>query len=156
MTNAVTLTLAQRDDVIPLIALRVADDKAHYVSDNAQSLAQAAYEPGAYPFVIWAGDTRVGMALMVDWREATYRDPDDDPEAVFLWRLMIGEAFAGHGYGTEAMKWLIDWARTRNAKRFVLSHMHGNPAAAFYERLGFMPTGRDRYDGEDLERALVL
>ncbi|MGI3169760.1 GNAT family N-acetyltransferase [Pseudooceanicola sp. C21-150M6] len=152
----VTLKLAQREDVLPLIDLKVAADKAHFVSDNAKSLAQAAYEPGAYPFVIWHGETRVGLALMLDWREATYRDPADDPDAVFLWRLMIGEQFAGQGHGTAALTWLIDWARARGAKRFVLSHMHENPAAAFYERLGFLPTGRTRYDGEDLERALTL
>ncbi|MCO6384377.1 GNAT family N-acetyltransferase [Oceanicola sp. 502str15] len=152
----VTLRRVERDDVNPLIRLVVAPDQDHWVSNNAISLAQAAYTPGAYPFAILDGERHVGLALMLDWREADRLEEGDDPEGVFLWRLMIGAGEQGKGYGAAALGWLTDWARARGAKRFVLSHMHENPAAAFYEKLGFVPTGRERYGGEDLERALEL
>ena len=61
----------------------------------------------------------------------------------------------GHGYATEAVRALIEWARvTHGIGRFLASISPGNePSLAIARRLGFSEIGRhwDDEDGEELE-----
>ena len=144
----VTLREVTRDDISPLSKLAVAPDQRDFVAHNEYSLAQVHYETGATPYVIWNDDTRVGFCQVIDMRKHEYREPYDDPEALFLWRFMIGAEHQGKGYGKAAMRALIRLAREGGHPAFETSAVTANEAAiGFYEGLGFVPTGRI-HDGE--------
>jgi diamine N-acetyltransferase len=138
-----TLRAVERNHVRPICKLAVAEDQRTFVSANAVSLAQAAYETGAYPFGLWDGDTLVGFAQVIDCREHLYRAAEDPADAVYVWRLMIAEAFQGRGYGRAAMEALIGWARERGVAEVSIHAVAENAVAlGLYERLGFRRTGR--------------
>ena len=144
----VTIRPVRREDVRPLIALTVAPEDATFVAPNAVTLAEAPYETGAHVFAIWADDRLVGLAALVDNRDYSYLEPDDDPNSAFLWRLMVGSDHQRQGIGHAAMHQVFDWARARALPRLFTSVVAGNTAASrFYESLGFALTGRD-IDGE--------
>jgi len=90
------------------------------------SPAQAQFEPRSWLRAIHAGESPVGLILL-----------HDDPEKAeyYLWRL------------------LIDCVRTRpDAAALMVSYVPGEGSPrAFYENLGFVPTG-DIDDGEVVMR----
>jgi diamine N-acetyltransferase len=134
--------------VSPLYRLRVAPGQEGFVAPNEFSLAQAPYETGATPYVIWSGDARVGFLQVIDMREYAYRDPADDPNALYLWRFMIGAEFQGKGFGTAALSALIGMARKMGVSAVEVSVVAENAVALrFYEGLGMTRTGR-LIDGE--------
>lgn len=152
---AVRITPVTRDDVRHLFRIEVAPDQSDFVGSNAHSLAQAAYEPGAYPFVIWKDDLRVGLVLVVDLREAPDTEPGDDPTGAYLWRLLVGQDHQRQGHGRGAMLALMDWAKARGNTSMALGVVTENNAAiAFYESLGFVATGRVVEGEVELRRAL--
>jgi diamine N-acetyltransferase len=136
-----------RDHVLPLIRLTVRPDQSNLVSNNAKTLAQAAYEPGAAVWGLWDGDTLVGMMAMIDPApdhdaNDPLRQQPDDPAAAYLWRLMIGADFQGKGYGAaalaEAFVQTREWGYARLTAH-VADAPHSN--LGFYERYGFRKTG---------------
>jgi diamine N-acetyltransferase len=132
-----------RDHVRALIGLDVLPGQRDLVSPNVKTLAQAAYEPGAYVWGLWDGPAPVGLMAMVHPREYPFHEPGDDREAAYLWRLMIAAGFQGRGYGRAAISEAIAVARAWNTPRLTASVAdvpHSN--MAFYERLGFRQTGR--------------
>jgi ribosomal-protein-alanine N-acetyltransferase len=66
----------------------------------------------------------------------------------------IFEPYRGRGYGSEAARALIEWARTEHGIRhFVATVAPGNePSLAVVRKLGFVATGTqwDEEDGEEL------
>lgn len=60
--------------------------------------------------------------------------------------ISLAAAAQGHGYGTEAMRWLLWWAfRFGNLHRVELATLAYNGAArTVYERVGFVREGRQR------------
>ncbi len=141
---SVTVRPVEKADVNPLLDLWVADEQRQFVAPNAVTIAEAAYDPAAYVFTIWAGEKRVGLMGLIDMTELDPTDVDleDEPEAGFLWRLMIGEGHQGKGYGTAAINWAFDWARARGRLRMSVEVVETNaPAIALYERMGFEATG---------------
>ena len=144
----VTLKPVTRDDIGPLAKLKVAPEQQDFVAPNEYSLAQVHYETGATPYVIWAGDIRVGFCQVIDMRAHNHRKPEDDAEALYLWRLMIGIDYQGLGHGQAAMRTLIKMGRDAGHPAFETSAVTTNEAALrFYEGLGFKRTGRI-VDGE--------
>lgn len=145
-----------RDDVRPLIGLKVAPEDQTFVAPNAITLAEAPYETGAYVFVIWAGETRVGMIALLDFTEHDYLEEGDDAEAAFIWRLMIADELQGQGYGTAALDLACAWARNRGRPRMFIQAVTTNHGAiSLYERCGFVRTGIVS-DGEaQLVKALI-
>lgn len=145
---AVTLHDVTRGDVRPLVKLRVSPDQESFVAPNENSLAQVHYETGATPYVIWNGDERVGFCQVIDMRKHDFREPEDDPEGMFLWRFMIAAEHQGKGYGKAAIMALIQKAREAGHPALETSAVTSNAAAlGFYEGLGFVRTGRI-VDGE--------
>ena len=143
-----------RDDVNRLIGLD--PGIAGLVAPNAVTLAQAAYEEGAYVFCIEADGEIVGLMALADTREDGHLEPDDDPNCAYLWRLMVDAKHQRTGYGRAAMHLAMGWARDRGLPRFVTSVVpdeEGN-ALPFYERLGMARTGR--IDDGEVELALTL
>lgn len=138
----VRLEPVTRDDVRPLFDLKVAPEDQTFVAPNEKTLAQAPYETGAYVFVIWAGNTRVGLIALLDFAEHEYLEEDDDPQSAFVWRLMIADEFQGLGYGTMALDLACEWARNRCRPRmFIQAVTTNHDAISLYERCGFVRTG---------------
>ena len=142
------LTPVTRDDVVPLVRMQLRPDQAGTVAPNAVSLAQAPYETGCYVYVIWAGEARVGFVSLLDNTEHDFLDPEDDPQAAFMWRLMIDAPHQRRGYARAAVGLVQDWARARGLRAVVTTVVAGNAAAAaLYHGCGFTPTGLE-YEGE--------
>jgi len=142
-------------DVAPLFYVQVSDEQDIFVAPNPVTIAQARFKKGAYDFCIWNDDTRVGLIALIDMAEHEDRDEIDDPEAVFVWRLLIGEEFQGKGFGTAAMGLAEDWARKRGKPLMQIQAVETNAVAiTLYERLGYRRTGKMLGEEIQLEKRL--
>ncbi|MCC7456212.1 MAG: histidinol dehydrogenase [Nitrospira sp.] len=125
-------------NVDALIKLAVAPEQQGLVAPVAVSLAQASVRPPGRPLAIHDGDQPVGLLLLWDSR----RDRDDPADELYVWRLLIDERHQRRGFGTLAMRWVVDEARRLGVASVALSHqMQPGHAGPFYERLGFRYTG---------------
>jgi diamine N-acetyltransferase len=130
----VELREVTKDNLRAVMRLTVAASQRALVADNAQSIAEAHFEPNAWFHAIYAGEDPVGFVQGIDVPEERF---------VYVWRMMIDAAHQGRGHGAAAMQLVIERARAlEGIDRVVLSHsaQEGN-AGPFYERLGFTPTG---------------
>ncbi len=142
-----------RGHVRPLILIKVRPDQQDLVSDNAKTLAQAAYETGSYVWGLWDDDTVVGLMAMIHpgeypWGDYAFHEPGEEQDAAYLWRLLIGAEFQGKGYGSAALAMAFAQTRAWGYSRLtahVTDAAHSN--MAFYERFGFRKTGKVE-DGE--------
>jgi diamine N-acetyltransferase len=131
-----------RDHLLPLIDLAVRPDQRDQVSPNVKTFAQAPFEPGARVWGLWVGRVPVGLMAMVHPREYPYHVDGEDPEAAYLWRLMIDAAHQGRGYGRAAILMALEVAREWDCPRLSLGVSDDHPAAqGFYEGMGFRLTG---------------
>jgi histidinol dehydrogenase len=133
-----------------LLKLAVAPEQRGYVADVAHSLAQAAYQPAGRPLGLFDGERPVGFLLLYDAR----RDAEEPGDELYVWRLMVDAGEQGKGHGRQAMAWVIEEARGMAVARVGLSHVEGNPAGAFYEKLGFTYTGK--VDDGELKMTFAL
>jgi histidinol dehydrogenase len=143
----VTLREINDDNVDAIGKLQVAGTQSSYIANNWKSLAQVNYmgEAGS-AYAIYADEIPVGLTLLWDSRI----DPDEEDRAdeLHIWRIMVDEAYQNRGIGKQVMAQVIEKARSMGVARVALSHMPGNNAAgAFYQRLGFVYTGKEN-DGE--------
>lgn len=133
----VSLREITKETLRPFLNLKVSKPQENMVANNAVSIAQAHFEPKAWFRGIFADETPVGFIMLFD---------DADKSEYFLWRLMVGEAFQGMGYGRKAIDHLVEYVKTRpKAKELLVSHVKevpGNPGP-FYEKLGFVYTGEE-------------
>ncbi len=133
------ITLANVDAAL---ALRVHPHQEKAVAAVERSLAEA-YAAGdaAWPRLIRDGDRTVGFLMVfldLPW------NPDADPtdRRSGLWRLNIAADAQGKGYGRFAVEAVRDELRRRGASRMYVTWEPGDDGpGAFYERLGFRPTG---------------
>jgi diamine N-acetyltransferase len=140
---SVELRPIKRDDLLPLLQLSVAEAQKEFIVHNAITLAQAAYEPNASIFGIWVGDEPVGLTTVIDLRGYPYLGESHDPNAGYVWRLMIGEAYQRRGFGRDALHRLADWALLKGLPRLFISTVQTNVGALrLYRSFGFRPTGR--------------
>lgn len=132
-----------RDTVNALIRLKVKEWQQNLVASNAITLAQAAYEPGSYVWGLWVEERPVGLMALIHPHESPGLEPEDDPDAAFIWRLMIAAEEQGKGYGLAAIEaakaQAHAWGLPRLAATVVDSE---NSNMAFYEHLGFHQTGK--------------
>ena len=86
-------------------------------------------------FGIANGETLVGLALIKDFEE--------EPFAYDLQQFMIDKNFQGRGYGTEALKLILDYLK--NEGRFesveICVKKEDAPAITLYEKVGFKNSG---------------
>jgi N-acetyltransferase len=128
------------------------------VAPNAMTIAQSFVSPNAWLRAIYVDDAPVGLVMLFD--------PTLDPvaatakpaalDSLYVWRLMIDFAHQSRGYGEQALRRMIERARSMpGIKTVSLSYVmaEGN-AKPFYERLGFQDTGK--IDSGEMEMVLHL
>ncbi|WP_294521082.1 GNAT family N-acetyltransferase [uncultured Pseudoflavonifractor sp.] len=108
-----------------------------FVASNSVSLAQAwlyRNDGDVFPFAIYEDDIPVGFLLLEEDREAGN---------LILWRIMISVEYEGRGYGTQAVRLVIEQARASGKYHALnLDCAEENRIAwNIYEKLGFHPTG---------------
>ena len=146
------VTAADRDAAL---GLRVAPGQEHFVASVEESFLDAERYPEALAryWAAYDGHQVIGFAMISDGI------PEDvleaDPTLVgpyFLWRLLIDERQQRRGYGTAVIDRVVEYVRSRGGDHLLVSYSpgDGNPGP-FYERYGFVPTGRV-VDGEQVLR----
>lgn len=146
-----------RADLDILFELKVHPGQEAFVAPNAVTLAEIHYVGGGYVFSIWSDEMIVGLLAMIDFREHDDLFEDDDPDAAFMLRLMIGADHQGRGNGRAAVEQAIDWARYRGNWRFQTSCSPENEAARrFYKLIGLRETGRIVEDEVEMSLELNL
>jgi len=133
------------------ITLKVADEQRKYISSNEDSLKEAAEnESVARPFAIYVDDEVVGFTMFAFDEE--YEDPND---RYWLWRFMIDKDLQGKGYGSLALKEIIQYFKDNGANNIRLSTKETNTGAlALYHKFGFKENGD--MNGEEIVLQLDL
>ncbi len=140
---------ANRDAVV---ALHAGPAQGTFVSSVADSLEEAADTPEGSPWyrAVYVGDDPVGF-VMLSWNVTP-----QPPEIIgpwFLWKLIVDERHQGRGIGRAIVEEVVRLIRAQGATELFTSHViaEGGPDA-FYERLGFVPTGTYDAQGERILR----
>ena len=146
---AVTLQEITQATLRPILKLSdtLKPNQDKMVAPNAVSIAEAHFCDKAWFRAIYADETPVGFVML-------YIDQEKD--LYYLWRLMIGGDYQGHGFGRRAMEQVIEHVRTHpDAKEMKASYVpiEGGPKA-FYHSLGFTETGE--MDGDEVVIRLAL
>ena len=141
----ITLKPIDESNFLDAFHLQLRDDQTQYVSHPIRSLAQAyVYRNQCQPFGIYADARMVGYVMVI----YDYDVPEYD-----IWHMMIDAAEQGKGYGTAAMKAVLEYIATKpfgDSGRVVLTcHQANIPAMRLYESLGFQHTGNVDEDGEE-------
>ena len=120
------------------IRLKVTEAQSEYIAANEKSLEEAAeHSEVARPFVIYSDGIAVGFTMFAF--EPDYEDPND---RYWLWRFMIDEKRQGRGYGTAALKVIIQYFKNHGANNIRLSTKETNTRAlSLYHKAGFHDTG---------------
>ncbi len=121
-----------------------------FVASNAYSLAQAWLYRDAgdvYPFAVYAGEAPVGFMML---------DEDLEERCLILWRIMFPVEHQNRGYGSQAVRLLIQLAENSGKYDFLLLNCspENEIGKHVYEKLGFRPTGRIVNDEIEYRRDL--
>lgn len=124
-----------QDNFDDVIGLSVNEGQRNFVATNLYSLAQSKVYPEFRPTAIYNDDTLVGF-VMYGW--------DTDDNEYWIHRLMIDKKYQGLGFGSAALKCVIEELQANQAcKRIFLSFEPENvEAKRLYEKFGFTPDGR--------------
>jgi len=130
----VSLREMSRESLGAVLDLSVAPEQTRFVAGNAQSIAEAHFQPKAWFRAVYAGEEPVGFVMLYD---------DPDVPRYFLWRFMIAAEHQGKGYGKAALDRLVEYVRTRpNATELQASYVPGDGGPGpFYGKYGFAETG---------------
>jgi diamine N-acetyltransferase len=119
----------------------------NYVASNAYSLAQAWLyrdDGDVFPYAIYNDATPVGFLLL---------EEDTSERALRIWRIMFPEEHAAKGYGSAAIRLVLERAR-RMVEKFDIVACDCDPSNArarhVYEKLGFVATGQINHGSDEL------
>jgi diamine N-acetyltransferase len=117
------------------IRLNVSENQKNFVAPNVYSIAQAYIHYGsAFPYGIYHNDQMVGFVML---------GHNKDDHEFWLWRFMIDEKFQNQGFGSEAVKLVLEKFHEMNAPEVYLSYEPENHIAdALYRKFGWQPTGK--------------
>lgn len=121
-----------------IVSLTVSEGQREYIASNESSLAEAEKLPEiARPFGIYNHGKAVGFAMFA------FDGNNDDPhDKYWLWRFMIDKSLQGRGYGSAALKEIINYFRDSGAEEITLSTKESNVAAlGLYRKFGFKENG---------------
>lgn len=129
------------------IALRVTKEQAQYIASNKEALKDASDNPAvARPFAIYIENKMVGFTMF-----AFDEDWEDPGDRYWLWRFMIDKELQGRGYGSAALKTIIEYFKAQGVGNIKLSTKESNKnAISLYHKFGF------RENGEMNDEELVL
>jgi diamine N-acetyltransferase len=96
---SLTLRPVTWENFSAVIALTVTPAQAEFVAPNVRSIAEAYLEPTWTSLAIYAGDNLVGFAMF---------GRDGETGHWWIMRYMIDAQHQGRGYGTAALRVLID------------------------------------------------
>ncbi len=145
------LTFRTVDDAnrTELETLDLAPGQERFVSTVTESLQEARDEPGARGIAwgVYDDDTPVGFVMISD-------EVDGEKYiAHYLWKLLIDDRHQRRGYGTACLDHLAAYFRERGVDEIWTSAGRGDGSPVpFYERYGFVSTGKIVFDGELLLR----
>lgn len=125
-------------------------DGENFVASNAVSLAQAWLyrdDGDVFPVAIYDDDAVVGFMLL---------EEDMEDERLDLWRIMLPPENEGKGYGTTAVKLMIQYVKDSRRYKSIglLCGPKNHNGRHIYDKLGFQPTGEICYG--DVEMRLEL
>ena len=148
--------LLDAPSVIPLIRLEMAPGDDNFVAPNSVTMAQSLFDKSARIFGIWEADEPVGLIAICDMSHPDADlDEGDDPNGVYVWRLMIGAKHKGRGLGSAAIAFAEAEARRLGRAQVVLSAVpEDNSPIPFYIKQGFRKTGRIIDDEVELIKRL--
>ena len=124
-----------RDNLDEVLALKVKDSQAGFVSPTAESLAQAyVYSETAFPFAVYSGRDVVGFIMMGYYEAKDYYT---------LWKLLIDERYQHQGYGRKALELGIAFLKERFRVKEVYTGVlpENHTAKKLYHSVGFTETG---------------
>ena len=126
------------DNMKQCFELKVASNQMQFIASNEDSWRTAKeYQKVARPFAIYCDGRMVGFTMFAF--DEDYEDPND---RFWLWRFMIDERSQGKGYGTAALKVIIQYFKDHGANNIRLSTKDTNTQAiSLYHKAGFYDTG---------------
>ena len=138
------------DNFLDAFRLKLAVEQENYVSNPIRSLAQAyVYQEQCQPFGIYNGNEMVGYVMVI----YVYDIPEYD-----IWHMMIDSSKQGKGYGSAAMKEVMNYIRTKpfgTSNKVTLTCNRNNQSALhLYHRAGFVET--DANDGDEIELSQIM
>ncbi len=138
-----------RETLRPLAGLSVRDEQTTFVAPNLMTMAQSIFEPGSEIYGVWEGETAVGLLAVVDMSHPDADlDEGDEPDGIYIWRLMVDQAYQGRGFGRSALEFAKTLAQEKGRANLVISVVdEPGSALPLYKRFGFSTTGRI-VDGE--------
>ena len=127
------------------LRLTLAPEQEPFVQPNAYSLAESKFMPTFVPQAIYDEAETTGAATMVGFLMYGYY-PDGEPpfgQRHWIFRLMVDREHQGHGYGTAALRIVLDRLAADPACPDVLiGYVPQNAVAArLYAKIGFEPFG---------------
>lgn len=118
----------------------------NFVATNAYSFAQAWLyrdDGDVFSFAIYHDETPVGFMQL---------EEDTEENKLWLWRIMFPPEHENKGYGTAAIRLLIDYAR--KAQKYEGLYLDCDPsnlnARHVYDKLGFLPTGEINHGSAEM------
>lgn len=145
----------RRQDLNALFRLDVSDAQQHLIAGTEFTIAEAAYDRGAYVWGLWEGDTAVGLLAMVHPGQAEETDDCCLKDAAHVWRLLIDARHQGKGHGRSAIAFAEQQARDWGFSKINLTSVDApGSAIKYYEKLGYRRTGRVAHDEVELIRDL--
>ena len=134
---------------IDIIRLSVNDEQKKYL-DRPTGIIARGYiyrEANARVLGIMNDEEMIGVALV--------KDMDEEPVCYDLQQFMIDERFQNQGFGTEALKQIVEMLKKEAKYKCVEVCVNKEDASALrvYEKVGFIDTG---YIDEDVPDCLNL
>lgn len=142
-------------ELVPLTAAnfrRYGRLETHYSQQRFVATVEQSYADALFPEVVdgaplaprlWGVEAEgepVGFVMLADVTDA-------HPEP-YLWRLLVDRRHQGRGVGASVVARLVSLLRAEGRSTLTVSWVDGSGSPrAFYEKLGFVPTGR-LLDGE--------
>lgn len=141
--NEVTLEDVTEENLTTVMKLKVTEEQSDYVAPNSVSVAQGCYSKTSWYKAICYDRIPIGFVMI---------DIDREKSEYFLWRYMIDERFQSCGIGNRGLEILVEYLRNEfNAKELLVSAAPGEHSPiGFYEKFGFINTGKVEYGEEVL------
>jgi diamine N-acetyltransferase len=145
----VTVTLREitAETLRSVLKLEVAEEQKRFVASNAVSIAQAHFSEHAWFRAIYADDTPVGFVMLY---------LNQDKPLYGVWRFMVDEDHQRKGYGSKAMRQVIEYVKSLpKAEELLVSYAPGEgDPSPFYKKCGFVETGE--WEGGEKVMKLAL